>query len=249
MWQHSDTDKAVEVPWSEEEIQEGNENKPAWPLGLIAVAVVAVLLVAGGGWGVMQQRAAMQMEIRELRGSLATAVSPDEAVADREARRQLKEEKEELDDIVDLLQLENRQLSDTVEGLETQLSTQQVAAPKQIAPRQVAPTPNKTTPVITEPAPAPAVKQTPREPTVASTGSYWFVNFGSYSQQITAENWATKLKPAEGRIIVGPTERGGKTLFRVRIVDVSSKAKADAIASELQLAHKTPKLWVGKHSD
>ena len=60
----SDQHSAAESDdWLEdrEHYNEGqNSRTQAWPLGLIAVAVVALMLLVAGGYGVMQERAAIE---------------------------------------------------------------------------------------------------------------------------------------------------------------------------------------------
>ena len=223
-----------------------------WPIGLIIVAVVALLLLSGGGYGVMQQRSAMQEEIRELRAQLATAANPAEVTSSRDAQRELVESNAELENKLDALTLENRQLSDTVEGLEGQLEARRLAAikleeartaaRKQAASRSSVAVAPKAAPA--KPAAPTAQKATPT-PATGSSGT-WFVNFGSYSQQPVASDWAMRLQKTYGRVVVAPASANGKTVYRVRVVDVSSKARADEISSQLQEQYKLPTLWVGR---
>ena len=107
---------------------EDDEAGGPWPLGLIVVAVVALLLLGAGGYGVMQQRAAMQEEIRVLQAAVATSASPDEVVASRESQRILDERNTELQTTINALQMEIRSLQDTARGLEAQLIEAQAAA-------------------------------------------------------------------------------------------------------------------------
>lgn len=221
----------------------------SWPVGLIAVAVVALLLLAGGGYGVMQQRAEMQEEIRDLRAQLATAAQPQQVTDSRDAQRELNALNAQLQEQLDSITLENRQLTDTVAGLENQLEGQRQAAIKleeaRAAARQKAATgsaaPAPAVPVAPKPASKPAATTA-----AASTTGTWFVNFGSYSQQSVATGWATKLEPSYGKVIVAPATANGKTVYRVRVVDLPSKAEANSVSSRLQQEYKLPTLWVGR---
>jgi cell division protein FtsN len=209
--------------WIQEEEDPGQDDGDPrnWPLGLIIVAVVALLLLAAGGYGVMQQRTATQEEIRQLQASLATAASPAEVSASREAVRDMEARNTELTTAVDALTLENRRLADTVAGLESQLEAQQAAAVKKAAQQASKVAPAKK--------PAAAKLATPRaatsEPaTTGAGGATWFVNFGSYGQRPIAESWAGKLKPKTGNVVVTNGVKEGQTFYRVRVIALPSKA-------------------------
>jgi len=220
----------------------------SWPIGLIAVAVVALLLLAGGGYGVMQQRAEMREEVRELRAQLATAARPEQVTSSRDAQRELTELNTRLQQQLDNLTLENRQLADTVAGLENQLDAQRQAAIKleeaRAAARRQAATGARAPAAAPKPASKPAAVPAAVAPTASSTGN-WFVNFGSYSQQAVATDWAAKLEPSYGKVIVAPASANGKTVYRVRVVDLPSKAEAEQISTRLQQEYQLPTLWVG----
>ncbi|MEP1471321.1 MAG: SPOR domain-containing protein [Halieaceae bacterium] len=234
--------------WDGDGAEESSGFFESWPVGLIAVAVVALLLLAGGGYGVMQQRAEMQEEIRDLRAQLATAAQPQQVTDSRDAQRELSERNAQLQDQLDNLTLENRQLSDTVAGLENQLEGQRQAAIKleearAAARRQAATGSTSSAPAVTA-APKPASK--PAATTAAASTGSWFVNFGSYSQQSVASDWATRLEASYGKVIVAPASANGKTVYRVRVVDLPSKAEADSVSGRLQQEYKLPTLWVGR---
>ena len=232
--------------WDDRAYAAQTAESEGWPIGLIIVAVVALLLLAGGGYGVMQQRSAMQEEIRELRAQLATAANPTEITSSREAQRELVESNADLQGQLDSLTLENRQLSDTVTGLEGQLEAQRLAAIKLEQARATARTQATTkSSVAAAPKAAPAAPKTAPTQTSGSSGT-WFVNFGSYSQQHVASDWAMRLQKTYGRVVVTPASANGKTVYRVRVVDVTSKARAEQISGQLQEQYKLPTLWVGR---
>lgn len=222
--------------WDEEDNDEYSEEDAAdfqkWPLGLILVAVVALLLLAAGGYGIIQQRAATQEEIRQLQASLATAARPADVTASRNAVREVQERNTELLAAVDTLTLENRRLTDIASGLEVQLAAQQEALAKQAAaPKPVA------TPVPVKPIPTPPV---------TSGKSAWFVNFSSYDQRSTAERWAVKLKPNTGKVVVTSGNKEGSTVYRVRVIELKNRESAEKIARQLEQEYGLPKLWVGR---
>jgi cell division septation protein DedD len=217
-------------------VEERQEGSPVLPLGLIAVAVLAVLLLAGGGYGVMQQRAATQAQIQQLQAELAAAVSPREVAAGRDAVRELERRSAELQASVDRLTVENLGLRDTVADLQAELEARQNSAPPSTATSGDsgggAGTARKAVPA----APAPATS-------TASSG--WFVNFGSYSQRQTAQSWVTRLQPAAGSVTVTSANKAGETFYRVRVVGLSSREQAEGVARRLEREYSLPKLWVG----
>lgn len=239
----------ADLDWQEEDAypDEAVEDTGMWPLSLIAVAVVAVLLLAAGGYGVLQQRSAMQEEIRQLQADLATAVAPAEAAASREAARDLEQRNGELQARFDALILENRRLEETVSGLEARLEERPVETEKPQAPPVAASTGAD--------APAPAVKPAPARTSPpqskpvraasAATGPGWFVNFGSYSQKAMAESWAARLQPPEGKVVVTTGSKGGELFYRVRVVELDSRDQAERTARKLEGDYGLSRLWVG----
>ena len=225
--------------WLEDDMEEDENEGPEWPLGLIAIAIVALLLLGAGGYGVMQQRAEAAEEIRELRAALATAVPPKEASDDREALREIEARNKALQSSITSLQLENSQLKDTVAGLEAQLEVQREAAAALAKPTPK-PTPKPKPKAQPKPAPKPAA------PAAASGSGSWFVNFSSYSQRSTAEEWRQKLSPSRGQVAITQFETGGKTLYRLRVVGLASRESAQAVAAELARDWGIEKPWVGK---
>ncbi len=209
---------------------EDGETGAPWPLGLIVVAVFAVLLLAAGGYGVMQQRTNMQEEIRILQAAVATSASPDEISASREARRVLNDRNAELTATVDALQREVLSLRERADGLASALAEAQSAMAEKATLKATAikPPPTKKT------VPAPA------------SGGSWFVNFGSYQKRDTASIWAARLKPTAGRVVVTSGVKNGDTFYRVRVVELSGKKQAEDIARNLEQAYDLSKLWIGE---
>lgn len=209
-----------------------------WPLGLIAVAAMALLLLAAGGYGVMKQRSAMEQEIRDLQAQLALAGNPAEVSAARATLATLQTDNRELRASLATLRDENRQLGDTLAGLEQQLLAQREATAR---------TPEQPQPARA--AEAEAAAPTPEKPAAAAAGADtagWFVNFGSYRERPLAQQWADRLKPGAGNVVVSKVDVNGSTLYRVRVVGLPSEQKAQSVAQALARKHELPSLWVGR---
>lgn len=222
-WDDMDEDQDYEDEDYEEEDRELNIS-----LGMIIVAVLALVLLGAGGYGVIEQRAAMQEEIRQLQASLATSAAPKDVAASRLAAAQASERNVELQEQFTELLRENSNLQAIVSGLEKQLAAQQEALKKTAATPEPKPVP-----------PAPAVNS-------SAVASGWFVNFSSYSQRSTADGWLKKLQPSSGKVIVATGQIGGKTVYRVRVVELPDRSTAEFIARTLEKEYGLPKLWVGK---
>ena len=239
--------------WDEDDLYEDEEadSLQRLPLGLIVVAIVALLLLAAGGYGVMQQRSAKQAEIRELQAALAIAANPTEVTASRDALRDAEARNVELVAAVETLTLQNRQLTDTVAGLESQLEVQQLAAAGETdtppAAQPAEPAVKPVAAVTPKPiAPAPAAPQPATPPTGGVGDNPWFVNFGSYSQRSAADSWAAKLQPQVGKVVVNSADKDGRTFYRVRVVELPDRQAAEKVARALESEYGLSKLWVGK---
>jgi cell division protein FtsN len=146
--------------WLVEDVESGS----SWPIGLISAGFVALILLAAGGYGVMQERAETQEELRQLRANLATIDRQEPMSGDQNAMRNMQQSYQELAAEADALTLENRQLTDTLASLEAQLGAQKAELTKaQTEPAtetSVAALPktdnltteNQATPVSAEPA-------------------------------------------------------------------------------------------------
>ena len=208
---------------------------PPLPLGLFAAAGVALLLLAAGGYGVIQQRTAMQEEIRQLQATLSTSTSNTEVTASRQAQRSLEVRNRDIVVQLEYLRAENQRLRDE---LSAQTPPPQ---PKTAEPPKPSPTPKaKPVPV----AKVEPTKSSVAKPQVITTG--WFVNFGSYTKKAMANSWASKLTADKGEIVVQPSEKGSASFFRVRIINLPSREIAEKIARQLEQTHNLPPLWIGK---
>jgi cell division septation protein DedD len=258
LFQHEDRDNEYDSDlqdedesdtWTEREnyFEEEEDRQQSWPLSLIAVAIVALVLLVAGGYGVMQQRTATENELRELRAALATN-GPRDLGANRDA---LEEQKQAFDTLAieaEALRLENRALSDTVAGLQAQLDELQTAlatgpaatpATSSEDTQKVEPAPEITTQAPTPEPPAPA------KPPAPSSGP-WFVNFGSYATRNMAESWAVRLQPGAGKVTVIPNASDGRTLYRLRVIGLPDRESAKQVARKLETDLKVSELWVGK---
>lgn len=240
-------DEPAAVLWNEEDEYMDEDGQGQWPVSLIVVGAIALLLVVAGVYGVMQQRSATQEEIRQLRASLATAASPDEIANTRAALQNAREHNAQLESSIANLRSDNQRLVDTVAGLEAQLAaTPSGAAPAvaKVAASKPAVAKPAATPAKAAPAPAPA--RSPAAAPVTATTGEWFVNFGSYGQRAAAEDWARRLKPAAGDVIVAPSTRDGRTFYRVRVINLPDKTAAQQVAGKLEYTYGVSKLWVGQ---
>lgn len=237
---------AMEEDWEEEEYyDEEDDSELVLPLGLIIVGVIALVLLAAGGYGVMQDRAALKEEIRQLQATLATTAAPKEVAETRAATQEMSQRNQELEQSLEQLSRENRSLETINAGLEKQLQAQQDALTKP------APIPTPDAKPKPEPTPAPAAKPATTTATTSAASSTpaagtWFVNFGSYAQRATAESWAKRLQPGAGSVVVSTGEKDGKTFYRVRVIDLTSRELADSTARKLEQKYGLVKLWIGK---
>lgn len=226
----------ADEPFEEEDYLDEEENtESSWPLGLIAVGVIALALLVVGAYGVMQERTRTQEELRELRATLATSANPQDMGANRETLLKLQLSYDELAAEAEALELENRRLSDTVVGLEAQLGIQQAVLtktipapiqdnpdtgkPKKSAPPSptaptaaAAPKPVKPDPVTVSSAEVKPASNLPavhaavsKNPVTTGEEGSWFVNFASYSSRDMADSWAVKLRPVAGKVVVVPS--------------------------------------------
>lgn len=228
-----DDDEGQLSDWEEDEEDSDEEPKffDSWPVGLLAIAAVAVLLLAIGGLGVMQERASLQDRIDDLQSQLALAADPKQLETEREARLESLEKQRELNRQIQQLELENRRLEDTVRGFEQQLEAQQAAASKAASQAE-----RNTAAAVQKPAKQPSAS--------SSSEGDWFVNFGSYRQRSDAERWAGRLKPSAGKVVV--IAAPGGELFRVRIIGLGDKSAAQNVATKLESEFGLSKLWVGQ---
>lgn len=204
-----------------------------WPIAMLAIAAVAVILLAVGGYGVLSERSALEGEIRQLQAQLATAVSPEEVRASRDAQQAVEQEKIALEAEVNALQSENADLRAEMREMEASLEAQAKEAETAIAEA--------------EEAARTAASRSSRAAGTSAAAGDWFVNFGSYARIADARRWAGRLEVDSGNVVVQDATSQGRTIHRVRVVGLADKSTADRVASQLEAAHKLPKLWVGRN--
>jgi cell division septation protein DedD len=236
--------------WQDDELdsQEEKYSQP-WPLGLFAVGIIALLLLAAGGYGVLEQRLETQKEVRLLRAKLATTTSNTEIAESRQAQRNLQIHNEELRAQEKILQAEIAALYEELNQKtnEAPIQSSEAVSPAP-APEIVKPAPEivEPSPEIVKPTP---VQQAPTEtvpPETPLAQNTWFVNFASYRNKATADNWASRLSVEAGRVTVVSGEKKGTLFYRVRVLDLPSKEIAEKIARQLEQTHHLSPRWVGK---
>jgi hypothetical protein len=217
--------------------QTGESAGSAIPWPMIAVVVIGLALLGAGGYGVIQQRGALESEIRELQAQLATALTPQQAAAERELLRQVERENESLLASVAALEGENAALSEQLAGLEARLEESAAAEETARASAEAARTAAARR--------ANAAASAPAAPAAPAVGD-WFVNFGSYAQRPIADRWASRIEVDRGTVRVQEADAGGRSLFRVRVVGLGSRDEAERIAAALERQYQLPRLWIGK---
>jgi cell division septation protein DedD len=233
------------------------------PLFMIVIVVAALALLAAGGYGVMQQRNAMQGEIRDLQARLATAASPDESAAAREELRAMEVASERLEDQLEILRAENQSLQENVATLastsESARATGADAEPSAAvtttrastdtgAAAPAGSTTSATNPgssASTSPAGSATGADEPAAEPVADAET-WFVNFGSYTRRVVAEQWSEQLNVNGGEVIVQTAEAGGRAVYRVRVTGLPDRDTAERVATGLEREFQLPRLWIGR---
>lgn len=259
--EEGEPDEPVEWLDDEEYFEPEEEGEPAMPLRLIAVAGLALLLLVVGAYGVLQERAGMQEELRELRASLATGVKGSDVTEARNTVRELQQSYDTLAAEASALSQENLELKEIIAALEgaqagagaekqapvtkAQTASAPTAPPPAAAPKKEPPPPPPPAKPAVVKKPAAPTRTPPPATATAPTGP-WFVNFSSYTSRETAQSWAARLSPVQGEVVVVPGSKDNRTYYRVRVVGLSSKKAADLVARQLEAELKVSRLWVGQ---
>ena len=96
-----------------------------------------------------------------------------------------------------------------------------------------------------EVAAAKAASERPAAAAPAASGG-WFVNFGTYAQRSDAASRASRLTVDKGEVVIQDAQSGGRTLYRVRVVGLASRAAAESVARDLEARFGLSKLWIGR---
>lgn len=214
------------------------------PWGLIAAAIIAVLLVAFGTYGVVKERSTLQKENHELRTKLATAISVEQFQSINDALTEVEQRNTDLRQSLKSLTSENQGLNAQLTLLKTKLASFEEENTLATNEKKTTPQPVAASKATPKPITKPKSKLKPT--VVAQTTGKWFVNFGSYGNRSTATTWAKRLTTNQRTAAVTDVKTGSRTLYRVRIINLESRAQANSVARELEKTHKLEPLWVGQ---
>ena len=91
-------------------------------------------------------------------------------------------------------------------------------------------------PAATAAPPAAATQPTPKPapPPPAVARGAWAVQVGAFGSTAAADKVVNELRSAGFRAYVSPVQRGGKTLYRVRVGPEPERPRADALAATLK---------------
>ena len=220
------TDRAVDTP-------DAQATRSAWPM---LVGFVAVMLIAVGGWGLFEERAALQTRINELERSQSQAQSTNSV--DTSVLSALETDnaalKLQLDDLYRDYELAMAEITSLQEAREitTTDAPEEDERMSAVATKPEVSTPTSDTELTLD--------------TDDATGS-WFVNIGAYSVPQSAENIAAQL--ADGgvdAVVQEISTDDGKVLFRVRVIGLSTREDARQVGNDLESRYGINPVWVGQ---
>jgi len=210
------------------------ESRPLWPT---AVGLIAIVLLAIGGWGLYEERSTLQARIVELENSQAKARAS--ATIDPAT--------------LSALETDNAALKLQLEGLyrDYEIAMAEITSLQALA-ESAATADNSDNSDMTDYEEADAdgsmAEDASGAPEVSpATPGDWFVNIGAYSTPASAENWLARLESAGYNAVTQQVViDDGRVLHRVRVVGFGSKAAAQTVAQALESEFGVTELWVGQ---
>lgn len=223
------------IGFSTPPIEQG-DNTPSkrtvWPM---LVGFVAVVLVAVGGWGLFEEKAALQARVNELERSqtLAQANTVDPSM-------------------LSALETDNASLQLQLDSLyrDYELAMAEIAALQETTETAAVVTeasPEVALPETAEPNAPPGIADSDMQPGSSRATGSWFVNVGAFSVLQSAENLSARLNSVGfGAVVQETSTDAGKILFRVRVIGLSEKDDAQRVARELEASYGTGPVWIGQ---
>ena len=210
------------------------ESRPMWPT---AVGLVAILLLAIGGWGLYEERSTLQTRIVDLENSQARArasatIDPATLSALETDNAALKLQLEGLYRDYEIAMAEITALQELAESAETAAKSDSL----DMAAYQETDADGS---VFEEASGAPQISP-------GAQGD-WFVNIGAYSTPASARNWLAKLESAGYNAVTQQVVMDdGRVLHRVRILGFGDESAAQAAALALESEFGVSQLWIGQ---
>ena len=220
------TDRAVDTP-------DDRATRSAWPM---LVGFVAVMLIAVGGWGLFEERAALQTRINELERSQSQAQSINSVDTS----------------VLSALETDNAALKLQLDGLyrDYELAMAEITSLQEargMTPTDAPEEDERVSAVATKPEVSTPTSDTELALDTDETTGSWFVNIGAYSVPQSAENIAAQL--ADGgvdAVIQKISTDDGKVLFRVRVTGLSTREDARQVGNDLESRYGINPVWVGQ---
>ena len=220
------TDRAVDTP-------DDRATRSAWPM---LVGFVAVMLIAVGGWGLFEERAALQTRINELERSQSQAQSTNSVDTS----------------VLSALETDNAALKLQLDGLyrDYELAMAEITSlqeAREMTPTDAPEEDERVSAVATKPEVSTPTSDTELALDTDETTGSWFVNIGAYSVPQSAENIAAQL--ADGgvdAVIQKISTDDGKVLFRVRVTGLSTREDARQVGNDLESRYGINPVWVGR---
>ena len=220
------TDRAVDTP-------DDRATRSAWPM---LVGFVAVMLIAVGGWGLFEERAALQTRINELERSQSQAQSTNSVDTS----------------VLSALETDNAALKLQLDGLyrDYELAMAEITSLQEargMTPTDAPEEDERVSAVATKPEVSTPTSDTELALDTDETTGSWFVNIGAYSVPQSAENIAAQLAGGGvDAVIQKISTDDGKVLFRVRVTGLSTREDARQVGNDLESRYGINPVWVGR---